>query len=207
MRLFVAIYPPIEAIDHISRLVDDLRTAAAADVRLAVPDEMHLTLAFLGEVEDAGLPDVLAALTVAAGTWRLPRQREDRSDEPAGAPRSTPVDPAPAPWLRLGGGGSFTGERSTVLWVDLVGDRLALLQLAHTVRRELDRAGLPYDPRPYQPHLTLARARNPAPGAVEADLATLDRYAGPTWPMAEMALMTSHLGPRPIYRRVAAWPL
>jgi 2'-5' RNA ligase len=207
LRLFVAIYPPFEVIDHIARLVGDLRTAAGADVRLAVPAEMHLTLAFLGEVEDAGLPDVLAALTVAAGTWRLSRQRDDRSDEPAGAARSTPVGAGPAPRLRLGGGGSFIGERSTVLWVDLAGDRLALLQLANTVRRELDRAGLPYDARPFRPHLTLARVRHPAPGTVEADQTTLDRYAGPTWPMAEMVLMSSHLGPPPSYRRLATWPL
>ncbi|HEX6683861.1 MAG TPA: RNA 2',3'-cyclic phosphodiesterase [Candidatus Limnocylindrales bacterium] len=46
MRLFVAVFPPPEAIAH---LTDSLYTL---DVRLSGPERWHLTLAFLGDVPD-----------------------------------------------------------------------------------------------------------------------------------------------------------
>ncbi|MFD0817323.1 2'-5' RNA ligase family protein, partial [Micromonospora zhanjiangensis] len=104
MRLFVAVYPPVGAIDHLARRLADLRVAVpGADVRLAVPDDMHVTLAFLGDVEDGRLPDVQMALDTAARTWR---------------PADCGAEPAR---LRLGGEGTFVGARSTVLWCGVTG--------------------------------------------------------------------------------------
>jgi 2'-5' RNA ligase len=42
---------------------------------------------------------------------------------------------------------------------------------------------------------------------VDADRDLLAAYQGPSWPVAEIRLMRSHLGPQPVYDRLAGWPL
>ncbi|WP_407952088.1 2'-5' RNA ligase family protein [Plantactinospora sonchi] len=180
-----------------------LRVGAVADtgvnVRLADQANLHVTVAFLGEVADDRLPEVAEALGRAVQTWRSPPTRR-RDRQPV--PEPTPLR------LRLGGGGRFGRGRFTVLWVGLLGDVAALRRLADRTRRELRRARLPYDSRPFRPHLTLAR-----PGdrldreSLDEDLRTLDGYLGPSWPATELALVRSQLGPRPTYDRLATWPL
>ncbi|MFI6227553.1 RNA 2',3'-cyclic phosphodiesterase [Micromonospora echinospora] len=194
MRLFVAVHPPPEAMAdlaaQVARLRIGLAAAAGTNVRLADPADAHLTVAFLGEVAEDRLPAVRDALGRAVGPCRGP--------EP--------------PRLRLGGGGRFGSGRRTVLWVDVLGEVERLGTLAGRIRDGLDAAGLPYDDRPFRPHLTIAR-----PGDridVEEDRITLGGYLGPTWPATEVVLVRSHLGPvgghlGPVrrYEHLAAWPL
>ncbi|GAA2707178.1 RNA 2',3'-cyclic phosphodiesterase [Micromonospora olivasterospora] len=192
MRLFVAVYPPRPAVDDLSARVAELRVGLAAaggiNVRLADPANAHLTLAFLGEVETDRLVDVESALGLAAETFR-------------GGRDGSPV-------LRLGGGGSFGRGRFTVLWVDVRGDIEALAVLARLVRLRLRRGRLPYDEKPFRPHLTIARPGDRIDRAdVLADREALHEYLGPEWPAAELVLMRSHQGPRPTYDRLAAWPI
>ena len=56
MRLFVAVYPTEEALEHLAAAVSRLRLGAAAasgvNVRLTARPLWHVTLAFLGEVAD-----------------------------------------------------------------------------------------------------------------------------------------------------------
>lgn len=184
MRLFVAIHPPPDALADLATQIARLRIGAAAaagtNVRLAEPANAHVTLAFLGEVADDRLCAVRGALAGAARRCR----------------RTGP------PVLRLGGGGRFGQGRSTVLWVDVRGEVERLHGLVETVRGHLRDAGLPYDERPYQPHLTIAR-----PGErldVEPDRLTLDGYLGPAWPATEIALVRSHLGTQR-YERLGTW--
>ncbi|MFG1953133.1 RNA 2',3'-cyclic phosphodiesterase [Micromonospora sp. NPDC048830] len=192
MRLFVAVYPPRPAVDDLSARLAGLRVglaaAAGTNVRLADPANAHLTLAFLGEVEADRLVDVESALGLAAETFR-------------GGRDASPV-------LRLGGGGSFGRGRFTVLWVDVRGDVEALAVLARLVRLRLRRGRLPYDEKPFRPHLTIARPGDRIDRAdVLADREALHEYVGPEWPAAELVLVRSHQGPRPTYDRLAAWPI
>ncbi|MGV9210920.1 RNA 2',3'-cyclic phosphodiesterase [Micromonospora sp. RB23] len=193
MRLFVAVCPPVEAVGHLGAQIARLRLAAAAAagarVRLVDPADLHLTLAFLGDVEAARLVDVESALGLAADSF---------GDGLDGPPR-----------LRLGGGGMFGDGRRTVLWVDAQGDVAALHGLTRLVRERLRVAGLPYDDKPFRPHLTVARPGDRVDEAdVEADRVVLDEYQGPEWPATELLLMRSHLGSgRPRHERLAAWPL
>ncbi|MGI5147107.1 2'-5' RNA ligase family protein [Plantactinospora sp. CA-294935] len=208
MRLFVAVYPPPEALDDIVAQTHRLRIGAAADagtnVRLTARSSLHVTVAFLGEVPDDRLHTVEEALSRAVELWRHPPVRRRR----AAAGRVEPEAGRTAPRLQLGGGGRFGRGRFTVLWVGLLGEVDALRRLAATVRRELRRSRLPFDFRPLRPHLTLAR-----PGdrldreSLDEDLRTLDGYLGPSWPATELVLVRSHLGPRPTYDRLATWPL
>lgn len=184
MRLFVAAYPDQEAVAHLRALVSTLQVAQpmppGRSTRLQPPERWHLTLSFLGDVPDtAGLK----ATRAMAAAWEAASVK---------------------PVLRLAGGGSFGRGRFTVLWVGLRGDVEALTTLAGAVRREIKRAKLPVDPKPYRPHLTLAR-----PGErltreqVDADRAALDAYQGPQWTIGELHLVRSHLGPRPTYETLA----
>ncbi|MCT2278839.1 RNA 2',3'-cyclic phosphodiesterase [Micromonospora chalcea] len=183
MRLFAAVYPPAVAVADLTARVKGLRVAAARHARLADPANLHLTLAFLGEVPDARLPDVKHALASAARTARTPL-------------------------LRLAGGGSFGEGRSTVLWVDVRGDVEALDALARSIRGELRAEGLPCDDKPFRAHLTIARPGDRVPEAdLRADLETLDDYTGPDWPADRLALVQSHPAPPTSYTRVTTWPL
>ncbi|MFI7069039.1 RNA 2',3'-cyclic phosphodiesterase [Micromonospora sediminicola] len=192
MRLFAAVYPPPAAVADLARRITGLRVGAASaagvEVRLADPDHLHLTLAFLGEVPDDRLVDVESALGLAAQAFR---------DGRAGPPR-----------LRLGGGGSFGQGHSTVLWVDVRGEADALDTLARLVRDGLRRAELPHDDKPFRAHLTIARPGDRVAAAdVRADREDLHRYEGPEWPADELVLVRSHLGRNARHTRLAAWPL
>ena len=146
------------------------------------PERWHLTLLFLGRVPEETVP----ALVDAAG--------------PA-------VAAAPPMTLRLAGGGRFGSvRRPQVAWAGLDGDVRALVDLAGRLSAAAAGVGLPVEDRPFRPHLTLGRWR---PGRA-ADGALTDRlaaYRGPAWPVTEVRLLESHLGPKPTYEAVEAWPL
>ena len=167
VRLFVGIVPPSEVTDHLAERVGRLGVARAAaagtNTRLTPPERRHVTLAFLGDVDDERIEEVGRAVGAAA-TAVLPFQV----------------------WLT--GGGRFGSGRSTVLW--LGGDLPQLRGLAQGVRRELRAAGLPYDGKAYTPHLTFARPGDRLPDAdVEADRAALDAYTGPAWTVNAVTLV------------------
>lgn len=192
MNVFVAAYPSAEAGDDLARRLADLQVTAAAargvNTRLARRDTWHVTLVFLGQVAEERMVDVQEAIRRAVVGWRA-----------AGSG---------APELRLAGGGRFGRGRFTVLWVGVDGERTELGQLAKTVRRELKRDRLPYDDRPFKPHLTVARPGDRLDrAAVAADRAVLAGYRGPAWPVRTVELVRSHLGPKPWYEHLAAWQL
>lgn len=93
--------------------------------------------------------------------------------------------------LRLRGAGRFG---SAVHWVGVEG---ALAPLNVDIRRRLAAAGLPYDERPFTPHLTVAYADDPRIGPA------LDGYAGPVWMVDEMVLVRSDRDRG--YTRLRAW--
>jgi 2'-5' RNA ligase len=155
--------------------------AAHPELRWTSPEQWHLTLAFLGEVDDRAREDV---------SRRLARS----------ATRHAPLT------LSFGAAGRFSDR---VLWSRVHGDVDLLRRLAASVQAAARRAKVPVEDRPYRPHLTLARTREPADlrPLVEA----LSSFAGREWPAAEMHLVRSHLGAGPgrtaRYETVTTWPL
>jgi RNA 2',3'-cyclic 3'-phosphodiesterase len=138
MRLFVAVPVPTEVRDGLARAVAAWRARAsgpdaeAADGwRWTRPEGWHVTVAFLGEVDDADVPQVESTLV-------------------AGARIGSPLT------LRLGEVGRF-GAR--VLYVEVLDDPPgALARLGEGVQAALADAGLPVQRREVRGHLTLARS-------------------------------------------------
>ncbi len=188
MRLFVAAYPSTEAVVHLSQFVGTLHVGRPVEpgrsLRLVPPGRWHLTLAFLGDVDDLKAGDAVAAVGDAVAGWR------DAGGQP--------------PRLGVAGGGRFGRGRFTVLWAGVDGAVPDLDDLASRLGRALRRARLPVDRKPFRAHLTLARPGDRlAPGALAADLAALDAYRGPSWQLTDLHLVRSHLGPDPRYETVA----
>ncbi|MFC5231410.1 RNA 2',3'-cyclic phosphodiesterase [Pseudonocardia zijingensis] len=133
MRLFVAVTPPVDALDEL-RAATAAARSAHPDLRWTRPDQWHLTLAFLGDVGDDARADVAVRLGRTAA-------------------RHAPLE------LALRGAGRF-GER--VLWTRVDGDLAGLRGLAASVRAAARKARIAVEDRPYRPHLTLARGRDGA---------------------------------------------
>ena len=182
MRLFVAIALPHEAAGELDEVVAPLRPAWP-DLRWTGRDAWHLTLAFLGEVDEA----VITGLAV-----RLERAARRH----------------PCLSLSLAGAGAFPGAtRARVLWTGIQGDRRELGLLAASAGAGARRAGAPpaTSGRGYQPHLTLARCR--APADVNSLVGTLGGFTGTPWVATEVHLIHSRLGARPRYEVIGTWPL
>ncbi len=180
MRLFVALVPPDAAREELAGAVRDL--GEPAGVRWTRPDQWHVTLAFLGEVDDRARADLVERLGRVAG-------------------RNAPLE------LAMAGGGRF-GDR--VLWTRLDGDRAPLRHLVDGVRAAARRAGLPAEERAYRPHVTLARAGTPAPDLAPL-AAALREFAGTPWRADALHLVRSRLGAGPRgtaeHDTLRTWPL
>jgi 2'-5' RNA ligase len=180
MRLFVAVTPPPEALDELSSATAAMRSARP-ELRWTRPDQWHLTLAFLGEVDDQARADLSVRLGRAA----------------AGHPPMR---------LALHGVGRF-GNR--VLWTSVAGDVVALRRLAASVRAAARRARVAVEDRPYRPHVTLARGREGTDLRPVVD--ALAGFAGHTWTAGELHLVRSRLGAGPErtsrYELLTTWTL
>ena len=109
--------------------------------------------------------------------------------------------------LRLAGGGRFGPlRRPQVAWTGLDGDVGRWPSWPRGWRPPPGRCGLQVEDRPFRAHLTLGPV---APGTAGRRHLTdrLAGYRGPDWPVTEVRLIESHLGPRPTYETVAAWPV
>jgi RNA 2',3'-cyclic 3'-phosphodiesterase len=180
VRLFIAIDPPPAVLDDLAAFTAGLATTRAG-VRVTVRSLWHVTLAFLGEVPESRLPAAVAAMDSAG--------------------RTAPVGTA----VRLAGGGRFGRGPFTIVWAGVAGD---LGPLRRCATRALKAARLPFDPRRFHPHLTLARPGDKVPPAeVAADVAALAGYQGPQWTIDRLGLYRSHLGPRPVYELLHTTPL
>jgi 2'-5' RNA ligase len=102
---------------------------------------------------------------------------------------------APFP-LTLDGLGLFPSHGpARVLWVGCGDGAEALSALAGAAEREFARAGFPPEPRPFSPHLTLARARDRKAGRAAAEFAAANAgFGGGRLDVKELVLYGSVLG-------------
>jgi RNA 2',3'-cyclic 3'-phosphodiesterase len=138
MRLFVAVNLPKKEKDRIYRAARPLRDRELP-VRWIQPDRYHVSLKFLGEVQESRLDEVEAALEkVTASTAAMN--------------------------LEVSGFGAFpTIRRPSVLWVGIEPSP-ALRCLKQDVEWALSTCGFERETRAFHPHITVGRA-DPEDGA------------------------------------------
>ena len=161
-RLFVGLDLPGSLKDALAELQVGLK-----DARWLDPDGLHLTLAFIGEVDPSAQPRIETAL--------------DRVEASALA-------------LELHGIGHFPNRGPPrVLWT-AAAPAEALGRLASSVRRSLARAGHPPERRKFAPHVTIARFRRPPPAAALQDyLGSFALFRTHSVPVASFRLFSSVL--------------
>jgi RNA 2',3'-cyclic 3'-phosphodiesterase len=181
MRLFIAVLPPPGILDEVERAIARHRPAWPG-VRWLPRDNWHLTLTFLGEVDEV-VHDRL-----------LPRL--DRV-----AHRHAPFD------LEFAGAGAFPRPaQARVVWTGLRGDLAALARLAATTSAAARRAGAPPDRhKKFNPHLSVARVRESTD--LRPVVAALDPFTGTPWPVDSIHLVRSNLGQAVRYETLHSWPL
>lgn len=158
--------------------------AAAPSLRWLDPASVHLTLRFLGATATDRIPSLTAALRDIAA-------------------------PAAPVVLEVGGAGAFPSlAHPRVLWLRVTLNA-GLAALYHAVDAACARLGFAREPRPFCPHLTVARAPRGGP-MPPADVARAAAAAGPSFPtpVLTLDLYASALTPSGArHQRLAALPL
>lgn len=96
---------------------------------------IHLTLRFLGETSEEQQQELATGLAAIAQEW-------------------------PPLALRVGQLGGFPGiQRPRVVWLGITGDLDGLRRMQGQVEQLAQSVGFDADPRPYAPHLTIARMK------------------------------------------------
>jgi 2'-5' RNA ligase len=204
VRLFAAVRPPADVLDHLDLALRVVRAGARGDdrsspVRWTAEENRHLTVAFYGEVPGGGSDDL------AHGLARVAEEVE-------------PFE------LRLRGAGVFSHR---TLWVGASGDVDAMNRLsARAVDAGADVGTRPDERVRSRPHLTVGRvdpsARptrrsrrrpddEPPSAQIDALVRALAVYEGPAWTVEELLLVESEPGAGrgggPLYTTVDGWRL
>ncbi len=135
-RTFIAIDLNEEARSYLHRQIQRLARLLPR-VRWVDPETLHLTLAFLGALDDAQLEQASQVTAEVARTAR--------------------------PFVvRVGSLGLFgPPQNPRVVWIGLAGNLQPLLGLQARLAERLAQTGFPPEERAYAPHLTLARIKSP----------------------------------------------
>jgi len=134
-RVFVALWPTLAVREHLRDVASRL-AADAVNARVISASNLHLTLAFIGPLDEKRVTEIARRLTA----W--PTAEFD--------------------WV-IDHVGYF--ERARVVWAG-GRQSAKLFALASSVRRMLDELPVTYDRKPFAPHVTLLRdaARSPTNG-------------------------------------------
>ncbi|MFC1708069.1 RNA 2',3'-cyclic phosphodiesterase [Planctomycetota bacterium] len=136
MRVFVAVQIDDQTRTTLSAAIDRLAIAVPLGVKWVEPNNLHITLKFLGEVDERELADLEDALATAAAAV-------------------TPFEAS------LKGLGAFPGtSKPRVVYGDMAAPS-ALADLAREVDQTLAGIGFPRETRPFTPHVTIGRVRSP----------------------------------------------
>lgn len=136
MRTFIAIAISEEIKNTLSQIESHLKYAGA-DVKWVKPESVHLTLKFLGEIDEKKAAEVTAVLDSIA-----------RSVKPF---KVSIKDIGAFPKI----------EHPRVVWVGLDRGAAEITALAVRIDEALSRIGFAKEVRPFSPHLTIGRVRSP----------------------------------------------
>ena len=134
IRTFIAIKLPESIISSIREIQENMRTNGL-NLRWVRPENIHLTLKFLGDIKENSIENVTTAIYDSVKTY-------------------VPIS------LCAKGIGVFPGiKRPRVVWVGVSGQIESLLGLQKRMEEELEILGFEKEKRPFNGHLTLGRIK------------------------------------------------
>ena len=135
MRAFIAIPLPLEIKDYLASLEQQLKTSQA-DVKWVEPENIHLTLKFLGERNDKKIEKILEIMQGAA------------KDKPSFL-------------IRLSSLGAFPRiDSPRIIWVGIQEGTQETEAIALELEEKIARLGIPKEDRPFSSHITIGRTRS-----------------------------------------------
>ncbi len=171
MRLFIAIELDEDARVAIAAEQRRLKAALGHDrsvLKWIRPEHMHLTLSFLGELDDHRSRSVADAM-------------------------GQPISGNPFPVV-FGGLGVFPpGGAPRVLWLGLTSGARGVVDVQRQVADRVARLGIALERRPFHPHVTLARWPAPRQSDRRTAMAADRRHDVARIDVAAVALIHSHL--------------
>jgi RNA 2',3'-cyclic 3'-phosphodiesterase len=180
LRVFIAIGLPEKIVSKLGALQQAL-TAYGLKIRWSRPENIHLTLKFLGDVAGSRIQEIQAAVVDAVkGTGPMT--------------------------LSVKGIGVFPGvKRPRVLWAGISGQTDALQRLQENLDRHLVALGFEAETRRYTGHLTLGRVKEGRQDATRfaSALEEFSETASEPFTVDAVSLYQSRLLPSgPVYTRL-----
>lgn len=135
MRTFIAIELPQEIKDFLSRLQTELK-ATQADVKWVAPENIHLTLKFLGEIDDKKLTQIIEIIDDTA-------KGKDKFR------------------ICISSLGAFPKiDFPRVIWVGIETGDKEIKEIAGGLEEKIAKTGIPKEDRPFSSHITIGRTRS-----------------------------------------------
>ena len=177
MRLFVAVDPDATARAAISSSVARLREHAecrqrglSRSVTWVAERNLHLTVHFLGEIEDARVPGLQSSLARPLGI--------EHAD------------------VGFGGWGVFPSHGSPrVVWIGMTDGLLSLERVHARLGERLADLGVGFEARRFSPHLTVGRVKRPSGDVLRGLIDGGDVPVAARWTVTRCTLYRSRLSP------------
>lgn len=169
MRAFIAVTLPQDVREALAAIQREL-AQSQADVKWVTPEQVHVTLKFLGEISD------------------------ERRQQVEGMLREIASHTAPFS-VQLEGLGAFPSVSAPrVVWTGIVEGREELTRLAASIEEAGQKISLAREHRPFSGHVTLGRVRSPKNRqALTRGLQTLELKPLEPWQVASVTLYQSVL--------------
>ena len=185
IRAFLAIEPPENVLQQISRLQEKLKREISGRLSWTRPQGQHLTLKFFGDISKEDINNISTAVQKRVVT----EQKLNLKVEKLG------VFP--------------DARRPRVLWCAVAGDVERLINFQKKLDGDFAALGFPAEDRPFKAHLTLARIKDPRDiaGLSEA-LKKHDAFTAGEFTADKLFLFQSNLSPQgAVYTKLAEFAL
>ncbi|MDD5561166.1 MAG: RNA 2',3'-cyclic phosphodiesterase [Candidatus Omnitrophica bacterium] len=175
MRTFIAIELPEEIQDSLSVIQERLKTGTP-EIRWVKPQNLHLTLKFLGDItfeQLNGIKEIITEITKISPAFKI----------------------------KINSAGVFPNMHAArIIWMGSDQLPLGLKQLALQLETRLVQTGIPQEQRPFRAHITIGRVKEHiAPADLGKVLNKIENeIAGANWEFAcgKIALFESTLEPK-----------
>jgi 2'-5' RNA ligase len=179
MRTFIAVELDKPVKDALSRLQSELKKSEA-DVKWVFPENIHLTLKFLGEVKEEKIPKIIQSLKKIARAVNSFRAEINTI-------------------------GAFPNTKSPrAIWTGIEQGKENLLRLAELIEDAAAKLGFPKEERKFSAHVTIGRVRSPKNKAALSEAMQRLKFDALSQTVNSVILFKSTLTPKgPIYEKLA----